>query len=77
MSERVLEAVGPRAYRCYRELIRFISEHGYVPSYVELGQALGRSPSTVKRYLDALEEAGYVRRKPGQARSIMVRSVVG
>ena len=73
MSDSVAERVGERAYRCYRELISFVEVHGYVPSYVELGQRLGRAPSTVGRYLDRLEAEGLIERAGRQARSIVIR----
>jgi DNA-binding MarR family transcriptional regulator len=73
MPESVCERVGERAYRCYRELISFVEVHGYVPSYAELGQRLGRAPSTVGRYLDALEEEGLIERVGRQARSLVIK----
>ena len=65
--------VGERAYRCYQELIAFIDEHGYVPSYEELGERIGRAPSTVSRYLARLEAEGLVTRVGRRARSVVVK----
>jgi DNA-binding IclR family transcriptional regulator len=63
--------------RCYRELLRYVDQHGYVPSYAELGEALGCSASTVGRYLAALQKAGLVSRRSRRARSIVIKQVAG
>jgi DNA-binding MarR family transcriptional regulator len=73
MEQSVAERVGERAYRCYRELISFVEVHGYVPSYAELGERLKVAPSTVGRYLDALEREGLVQRHGRQARSVVIK----
>jgi DNA-binding MarR family transcriptional regulator len=73
MTDSVAERVGERAYRCYRELISFVEVRGYVPSYSELGERLGVAPSTVGRYLDALEAEGLVERVGRQARSLIIK----
>lgn len=65
--------VGPKAYRCYRELINFIDHFGYVPSYKELSERLGCAPSTVGRYLRKLEAEGVVQRAGRRARSLIVK----
>jgi hypothetical protein len=65
--------VSPRAWRCYQELIRYVDQHGFVPSYAELGSALGCSTSTVSRYLDQLQAAGLIERKAKRARSIVIK----
>ena len=64
---------GKRALRCYEELIRFLDAHGFVPSYAELSERLGCSPSTVGRYLDQLQVAGLIVRKSRRARSIVIK----
>jgi DNA-binding MarR family transcriptional regulator len=69
------DGVKPRAWRLYQELIRFVDLHGYVPSYAELGSALGCSTSTVSRYLDQLQEAGLIERRSRRARSIVIKLV--
>lgn len=39
----------------------YFSEHGYQPSYREIGPAVGiRSTSTVWHYIDKLKAAGYL-----------------
>jgi DNA-binding MarR family transcriptional regulator len=73
MPDSVSGRVGERAYRCYQELISFVEVHGYVPSYEELGQRLGKAPSTVGRYLDKLEAEGLIKRAGRQARSIVIK----
>ena len=74
-TESVAERVGERAWRCYQELIAFVDQHGYVPSYAELGERIGRVPSTVGRYLDKLEAEGLVQRNGRKARSIIIKVV--
>ena len=73
MEQSVAEKLGENAYRCYRELISFVEVHGYVPSYAELGERLRVAPSTVGRYLDALERAGLVERNGRRARSLVIK----
>ena len=65
--------MGERPYRCYLELISFVEVHGFVPSYAELGERMGRSPSTIGRYLDALESVGVIERRGRRARSIIIK----
>lgn len=63
-----------RSQRVYRELVRFVDVHGYVPSYVELGWAVGCTPSTIARHLGKLAAAGLIHRpRKGRARSIVIR----
>jgi DeoR/GlpR family transcriptional regulator of sugar metabolism len=73
MGEGVNTRISLRAWRCYKELVRFVDLHGYIPSYVELSRACGCSRSTVRRYLDQLQEAGLIERKTRQARSIVIK----
>ncbi len=74
VSESIAKRVGKRPWRCYLELIALIDEHGIPPSLAELGQRLGRSPSTVGRYLDVLEAEGLIERNGRRARSIVVKA---
>lgn len=58
-------------------LLTFIKEfdqgNGYMPSYVEMKEALGlASTSGVHRLVGGLEERGHVCRLPGKARSIQL-----
>lgn len=54
-------------------LTRALRERGYPPSVRELGDAAGlRSPATVHAHLRQLEEKGYIRRVPGQPRTVEV-----
>ena len=53
---------------CIRQAVR---ENGYATSVRDIVAALGyRSTSTIKMYLDRLEEYGYIRRENGKSRSI-------
>lgn len=54
---------------------RFISEHGYGPSYREIMNALGyKSVSTVAIHIDGLITKGYLRKRNHSARSLEVVS---
>jgi repressor LexA len=54
-------------------LIRFIEEKGYPPTVREIALYFGlKGPRSPKKRLDALEEKGYIRRKPGKSRAIEV-----
>lgn len=61
-----------------RELLSFIrkylGEHGIVPSFDEMKDALGlSSKSGVHRMIEALVERGYIERMPKRARAITLR----
>lgn len=57
-------------------LIRFLKERGYPPTVREIAHHLGlKGPRSPKKRLDALEEKGYIRRKPGKSRAIEVMGV--
>lgn len=54
-------------------LIRFLKERGYPPTVREIAQHFGlKGPRSPKKRLDALEEKGYIRRRPGKSRAIEV-----
>jgi repressor LexA len=59
-----------------RKMYEFLAEQaqkGVVPSVREIGLAVGlRSTGSVQRYLERLEEAGYIQRDPMHSRSIRV-----
>ena len=50
-----------------------VEARGFPPSVREIADRVGlASPSTVKHHLDALQEAGYLQRVPGQPRALEV-----
>lgn len=50
------------------------AQHGLVPSVREIGRHVGlKSTGSVQRYLEKLEEAGYIERNPLTSRSIRVK----
>lgn len=54
-------------------LIQFLSERGYPPTVREIALHFGlKGPRSPKKRLDALEEKGYIRRRPGKSRAIEV-----
>ena len=57
---------------CLRVIQEFISREGQPPTYREIGERMNATPQAVACYLKALTERGYIKRVPGQARSISV-----
>lgn len=49
---------------------RHVRDHGWPPTYAELAETLGCSPSTVHVHMGRLERAGWVRRSPSASRSV-------
>ncbi len=69
--------MGERSTRRQKELLdfvdKFITEHGYGPSYREIMTALGyKSVSTVAIHIDGLILKGYLRKTDNSARSLEV-----
>jgi repressor LexA len=57
-------------------LIRFLKERGYPPTVREIARHFGlKGPRSPKKRLDALEEKGYIRRRPGKSRAIEVMEI--
>lgn len=57
----------------YDFVCAFRAEHGYSPSYDEMGAALGMSKSAVYCHVTRLAERGYIRREgPVGARRALV-----
>jgi len=51
----------------------FIEEHGYAPSYREIGKHFGlSSTATICEHIQALGEKGYLKTDPNEARSIKI-----
>lgn len=66
----------PRQRDCLDAIVNHQAAHGSAPSYQEIGNALGlRSRGCVMRFLDALEERGYIQRRACTKRSIVVLGV--
>jgi len=64
-------AITRRQREVYDFLERFINEHGYSPSFEEIGEGLGLSSlATVHKHLTNLEEKGLVKRDYNRSRSI-------
>ena len=56
---------------------RFTQTHGYSPTVREIGEGVGlKSPASVSKYLDRLEDYGYIRRRPESPRTIEVVGAV-
>jgi repressor LexA len=57
-------------------LIRFLKERGYPPTVREIARHFGlKGPRSPQKRLDALEEKGYIRRRPGKSRAIEVMEI--
>jgi repressor LexA len=71
-------AITRRQREVYDFLQRFVEEHGYSPSYEEIGEGLGlSSPATVHKHISNLEQKGLLTRKYNQSRSIDVVKMRG
>jgi repressor LexA len=59
-------------------LATFITEHGYSPSFEEVGRSLGLSSlATVHKHIENLDRKGFIRRGFNQSRSIDVLALPG
>lgn len=66
----------PRQAECLAFIRRYIAEHGYSPTYAEIGRAMALGTrSSVHRLALILAERGHIRFRAGRARSITL--VVG
>src|SRR5271157_1988815 len=71
-------AITRRQREVYDFLERFINEHGYSPSFEEIGEGLGLSSlATVHKHLSNLEEKGLVKRDYNRSRSIDIVKIRG
>lgn len=60
-----------RQAEVYRFVQTFIELNGYSPSYPEIAEEIGCNLSGVQRITEGLEKRGYIRKRKGQARSII------
>jgi len=64
-------ALTRRQKQVYDFLARFVEEHGYSPSFEEIGEGLGLSSlATVHKHVSNLEEKGLLKRDYNRSRSI-------
>jgi SOS-response transcriptional repressor LexA len=67
------EGLTKRQREVLNTLERYIWEEGYVPSYRQIGQAIGCSSlSTVHKHVHRLKDKGYLTLKDWQAASIQI-----
>lgn len=65
--------ITPKQRRVLEYLNEYQREHKTAPTFSEIMSALGiKYRSNVSRYLNALEERGFIRRMPNRARAIEV-----
>ena len=58
-------------------IVTYQDEHGACPSYDDIGDALGVCKSGVARYIECLEDRGYLTRKAHKARSLELTGKAG
>lgn len=59
--------------RIYRFIAAFIKEHGYSPSFREIGEGVGvKSTSHISYWVNRLAEQGRITYQPNIARSVRV-----
>ena len=59
--------------QAYDFIKAFWAEHGFAPSYAEIGKHMGNtSKSNVHRIVTALSDRGFIKYRYGRARSIVV-----
>ena len=64
-------ALTRRQKQVYDFLARFVEEHGYSPSFEEIGEGLGLSSlATVHKHISNLEQKGLLKRDYNRSRSI-------
>ncbi len=64
-------ALTRRQKQVYDFLVRFVEEHGYSPSFEEIGDGLGLSSlATVHKHVSNLEQKGLLKRDYNRSRSI-------
>jgi repressor LexA len=64
-------ALTRRQRQVYEFLVRFVDEHGYSPSFEEIGEGLGLSSlATVHKHVSNLESKGLLKRDYNRSRSI-------
>lgn len=67
------DTLAPRQLVMLTVIYNFLDKHCYAPSVREIGQALGiRSTNGVSDHLRALERKGFLTRKPGLSRTIVL-----
>lgn len=76
LTNNVQGKLTPRQQQVLSFLIRFLRERGYPPTVREIARHFGlKGPRSPKKRLDALEEKGYIRRRPGKSRAIEVMGI--
>ncbi len=71
-------AITRRQREVYDFLQNFIEEHGYSPSFEEIGAGLGLSSlATVHKHISNLQEKGLLKRDYNRSRSIDVVKIRG
>src|SRR6266849_7886361 len=66
-------AITRRQHEVYDFISRFVAEHGYAPSFEEIGKGLNlTSLATVHKPITTLERKGFIRRGYNQSRSIEI-----
>ncbi|WP_024348128.1 LexA family protein [Lacrimispora indolis] len=61
-----------RSMEIYKFIISYIKENGYAPTYREIGEGVNLSLSSALRYIDSLEDDGWIEIKRGSPRAIKI-----
>jgi repressor LexA len=70
-AENLAMAITRRQHQVYDFISRFVTEHGYSPSFEEIGEGLGlNSLATVHKHISNLEKKGLLTRDYNRSRSI-------
>lgn len=62
----------PKQARLFSFVDSYIEQHGFAPSYSDVGRAIGCNKTTVHRIVMALVERGYLKTTPGRYYSLEV-----
>lgn len=74
MTAAVTSLLSPRQRRILEFIRAHHTEHGYPPSFRDIGARVGLSSVSAVRYqVVELERMGWIRRTPGVARTLIVR----
>ena len=54
----------------------YLAQHGYAPKFKEIGTAIGvQSHGTIHRYVQSLEDKGYIERAKGHSRGMYLKEL--
>ena len=67
-----MQGLTPKQFRVLQFIKQFVTDHGYSPSYEEIGVGVSvSSTATVAKHVGNLVKRGHLTREPSQRRSLM------